>query len=550
MRASLLAAWLFLGCGAVEPLAGGDLGGGAVDAISPGGVADSTSPGGAADSTSRAQSDVRVAVDGLGDAPGPPLDAHEFADDSLPGVDALAADAGDDAAPDLGGGTDPLDPPPTIGAFEELVAAQDGVGIDDFLTAWEMPLCDGLRCLFVTVQDGAGEVLVLGDFNGWEGGEPLAPVPLRPDVWWGIVDMGSPALVEYKLRVDGAWKVDSSNVYFHFGPFGPNSAIYGPGSSRLRLIPGVWSSELANERDLYVYLPAAYFQDETARFPVIYLQDGFNVFTNPAAPFGSWNVDVTADALMADGRVAPAILVGIDTHERLDEYLHAPIDLGEGVASAAKLDSYGAFVVGTVKPLVDSTLRTLPEPAHTGIAGSSLGGLSALYLAVTSPGSFGLCGSFSGSFWVGEKGDAAWAPSLRDVIAQEDPAPGAFRLYMDSGAQTFEGAVTYEADAWVYSDWTRNALIARGWQGRPEWDTDGDLATPPVDLAPGTPPSEVPHLAWGPAVPPGFAAWADWLGTDRDLLSMVGHGHVHNEAAWEKRFGAALTFLLPGPGAL
>lgn len=551
-RAGLAALWLIGGCGAVEPL-GADAQQSGVDAGHP----DVGAPGSDASG---------------GDASGPAGDTADTAQDSAVGPSDATLDAFDtQTTPDAAGpdatapvdvavtpdgtvdaGPDTVEPPAplTIDGFADLVGAQDGPGLDAFVALWDMPICDGARCLFVTVQPGAGSVLVLGDFNGWEGGAALASVPARPEVWWGIVEMGQPPLVEYKLQVDGEWTVDSSNVYFHFGPFGSNSAIYGPGASRLRLIPGVWSSELANERDLYVYLPAAYFQDVQGSFPVIYLQDGFNVFTNPAAPFGSWNVEVTADALMASGQAAPAILVGIDTHDRLDEYLHAPITVLDDIVSGAKLDLYSAFLVGTVKPLVDATLRTQPDPAHTGIAGSSLGGLSSLYLAVTQPGIFGLCGTFSGSFWVGEEGGGdAWAPSLREVIDQEDPPPEGFRVYIDSGDSDFEGSVSYESDSWVYSDWTRNELIARGWDNRAEWDTDADVSTPPLDLPANTTAASVPSLAWAATLPASYGTWGAWLGTDRSLLSMVGHGQAHNEAAWEKRFGAALTFLLPGPAA-
>jgi predicted alpha/beta superfamily hydrolase len=470
-----------------------------------------------------------------------------LADGTADDADAETPDSGGaDAQSDVAGPDAGAAPPPTIADFVDAIEAQDNGALDALLAAWDMPICDGSQCLFVTVQPGAQSVLVLGDFNGWQGGAPLAPVSFAPTVFWGLVDMAVGGVTEYKLQVDGEWALDGSNRYFRFGPFGPNSAIYGPGMGRLTALSGVASTELGNQRDLYVYLPAPYFEAPDARFPVLYMQDGFNVFTNPAAPFGSWNVEVTADALIAQGLLAPVIIVGVDTSARLDEYTYAPIPLGEG-ASNPKLPLYGAFLTGTVKPLVDATFRTLQDRASTGIAGSSLGGISSLWLAFAHAETFGFVASFSGSYWIGESNGAEQATPMRELLAaMTGPSPSTLRIYLDSGDSTFDGQVSYEADAWVYSDWTRNALVALGWDDRPAWDTDGDLGTPPADLPASTPPASVPSLAWASAPPPN-TSWGAWLGTDRNLLSMVGHGHAHNEAAWEARFGAALVFLAPGP---
>jgi hypothetical protein len=100
----------------------------------------------------------------------------------------------------------------------------------------------------------------------------------------------------------------------------------------------------------------------------------------------------------------------------------------------------------------------------------------------------------------------------------------------------------------VETDWTRNALISFGWSNRSEWDTDKSLATPPKDLSGSTDISLVPSLAWAASPPAGYSGWKDYLGVQNDLLSLVGHGHVHNEGSWKLRFPAALRFLFPGKG--
>src|SRR5712692_7352333 len=82
------------------------------------------------------------------------------------------------------------------------------------------------------------------------------------------------------------------------------------------------SAFLDNRRTLTVWLPPGYDDDPHARFPVLYLHDGQNVFEAHRAPGGvSWQAHATAGRLIRAGRLRPVILVGIDnTPERLDEY--------------------------------------------------------------------------------------------------------------------------------------------------------------------------------------------------------------------------------------
>ena len=450
--------------------------------------------------------------------------------------------------------------PVTLSTFEELLQARDAAGLAAFFAAYDMPVCDDGRCLFLTRQAGAQQVIILGDFD-WVNGVTAAPLDLLWAVFYAVIEVGSFDVLEYKLKVDGEWMLDRSNRYFRFGPFGPNSAIYRSNRSRLALVGPVHSPDLGNDRMLYVYLPSAYFTDPKARFPVLYMQDGFNVFTNPQAPFGHWGVDASLDKLIPAGLVEPLLVVGIDTPDRVSEYLYNDItlDMGNGPEKVVpRLDSYGEFLKNTVKPLVDATFRTRPEREATAIAGSSFGGISSLYLAWTHKEVFSRVACLSGSFWVGEKGIARWVreaegdvgsrPSMRELIAanENQVKPSDLKIYLDCG-DTEGGKTSYAADSWVTTDWTRNALIRQGWTNRPEWDTDQDIATAPEDLPPDTKPTKVPHLAWAASPPKGYAGWADYLGVGQNLLCLVGHGQEHNEAAWAKRFRAALIFLFPGP---
>src|SRR5207302_1308940 len=137
---------------------------------------------------------------------------------------------------------------------------------------------------------------------------------------------------------------------------------------RLVVLPSVPSPELDNRRDLYIYVPAAAARGHS-RYPVIYMQDGQNLFDPGQSVAGTWGVDETLS--WASRRGLDAIVVGIPNmgDARIAEY--DPF-MGTG-------DRYLNFVTHTVKPIVDAQFPTLPDRRHTGIAGSSMGGLISLY---------------------------------------------------------------------------------------------------------------------------------------------------------------------------
>src|SRR5579862_8935886 len=159
-----------------------------------------------------------------------------------------------------------------------------------------------------------------------------------------------------------------------------------------------YSHFLDNHRSLYVYLPPNYGRDGHKRYPVLYLHDGQNLFDPSLAAYGvSWEAHSTADRLIAQKRMDPIIMVGIaNTPARLDEYaVHH--DAREKAGGKGEL--YARFVLEEVKPFIDSEYRTMPERAHTGVVGSSLGGLVSLTMAQAFHERFALCGVVSPSLW-------------------------------------------------------------------------------------------------------------------------------------------------------
>lgn len=157
------------------------------------------------------------------------------------------------------------------------------------------------------------------------------------------------------------------------------------------------SQHLEHDRDVIVYLPPGY-EDTDARYPVVYLHDGQNLF-DPATAFGGqhWRAGETTTALIESGSIPPPILVGIANTgvNRIEEYTPTH-DRRRGGGEA---DPYGRFIVEELKPVVDARYRTLPDRAHTSIGGSSLGGLVSLYLALKHPDVFGKAAVMSPSVW-------------------------------------------------------------------------------------------------------------------------------------------------------
>ncbi len=155
---------------------------------------------------------------------------------------------------------------------------------------------------------------------------------------------------------------------------------------------------LPHPRTISVWLPPGYDLDPIRRFPVLYLHDGQNLFDPETAFAGNpWYADEVAEREVRAARVEPLILVGIaNSVDRLREY--GPRE-GNQDRSEDFSREYGRFLVEEVKPFIDSWYRTLPDAEHTGICGSSMGGLISLQLSKWYPDVFHKCAALSPSLW-------------------------------------------------------------------------------------------------------------------------------------------------------
>jgi predicted alpha/beta superfamily hydrolase len=154
--------------------------------------------------------------------------------------------------------------------------------------------------------------------------------------------------------------------------------------------------QLNSTRKIWIYLPPDY-QTSGKKYPVIYMQDGQNLFDDYTSFSGEWQVDETLDAIYNEtGR--SAIVIGIDNggDQRLAEY--SPWNNAK-YKTTGQGNLYADFLAKTLKPFIDKTYRTQRQTSKTIILGSSMGGLISLYTAVKYPETFGKAGIFSPAFW-------------------------------------------------------------------------------------------------------------------------------------------------------
>jgi predicted alpha/beta superfamily hydrolase len=149
-------------------------------------------------------------------------------------------------------------------------------------------------------------------------------------------------------------------------------------------------------RNLRVWLPANYFApvNRNRHYPVLYMQDGQNLFDEATAQFHEWKFDESVQFLTGSMRIHPMIVVGIDsTPRRANEYLPYPDpnnnELGKYETQDVHGKQYGDFVINEVMPLIQKKYRVLTGSHNTGLGGATYGADAAFYAVLAHPGVFG-----------------------------------------------------------------------------------------------------------------------------------------------------------------
>ena len=166
----------------------------------------------------------------------------------------------------------------------------------------------------------------------------------------------------------------------------------------------VHSAALGVSRRVDVWIPPGFRARGPFRHPVLYLNDGQNLF-DPARAFAgnTWTVAETATRLVRLGRIAPLLIVGIDhgRQRRGSEYLPVP-DNRNPFARAPLGKRYAEFVTRELMPVIARRYSVAHGASHTGFGGSSYGAIAALYTSMLYPGVFGRLLLESPSLYVGD----------------------------------------------------------------------------------------------------------------------------------------------------
>jgi predicted alpha/beta superfamily hydrolase len=161
-----------------------------------------------------------------------------------------------------------------------------------------------------------------------------------------------------------------------------------------------------NNRFLRVWLPPGYDDPENAGhlYPVLYLNDAQNLFEASLSFTGvEWGADETADRLIREGTIPPMMIVGIDNagSNRLREYM--PHRSLQPMMLRVQGRHYPSFLMKEVMPFIARNYRVATGPENTGLGGSSLGALIALYTAMVRPQVFGRLLIESPSLWASNR---------------------------------------------------------------------------------------------------------------------------------------------------
>ncbi len=251
------------------------------------------------------------------------------------------------------------------------------------------------------------------------------------------------------------------------------------------------SSIFGNSRKLRVWLPPGYSDPSNNKrnYPVLYIFDAQNVFdVCTSYAHKEWQVDETLTRLIGEGKIVPIIVVGIDHagDRRAYEWLPWQDNIqnpGGGTTGGIRLPE---FLIKDVMPVAEARYRIRKGPENTAIAGSSYGGIAALYVGIMDPTVFGKVLGESPVLWVGN------GQLLRDS-AGIPSAPS--RTFLAYGMKEWKIAGANEASAKMLNQLAVNLRSAT--------------------FEPG------------------------------DVRVVIDPDAAHNEAAWAKRFPEAIQYLFP-----
>ncbi len=294
-------------------------------------------------------------------------------------------------------------------------------------------------------------IFLASDLNGWSPSHPLARASLQSDGTHRFLLPSGTEKVEFKITrgtwdtvecsangepmSNRSWLVDADNGDLTVEVGGwcdihPDALHWRPKHTvvgDLRILKDIFSPQLGNMRDIFVWLPPEYNELTGERYPVLYMHDGQNLFDNVLAFGDEWGVDEVSTEL-AEKENLRHIVIGIPNMglSRLHEYSPWEDDFRR---SRGWGERYVRFILQTVKPMIDGYYRTKSEREFTAVAGSSLGGLISLYAGLTRPDRFSFAACLSPTM------NVAGGRILKTAAGFQ----GDVRFWIDYGAREFGG---------------------------------------------------------------------------------------------------------------
>ena len=246
------------------------------------------------------------------------------------------------------------------------------------------------RVIFRFEDPAAKEVLVKGVDR-----EKVKMTRNKKGVWQVTVGPIDPGIYDYSFLVDGEQVIDPSNPEVKPGRNLNTSSLEITTATPLfyqwKDVPhgivhlhSYFSPSLKRLRRVRVYTPPGYEKTPNRRYPALYLFHGTGDTEATWTEFGRANFIL--DNLIADGKAEPMLLVMPDGHADLQD------EEGDQIENFTK---FGADVIGSVIPLVDSSYRTIAAPAGRAINGLSLGGMQTLEIGINHPDLFAYVGGMS-----------------------------------------------------------------------------------------------------------------------------------------------------------
>jgi len=213
----------------------------------------------------------------------------------------------------------------------------------------------------------------------------------------------------YGFAVDGA-EVPDPGGSFIFGSGAWRTAVEIPASDQdcyaLQNVPHgqvreiyYFSKTRKAHRRCFVYTPPDYDKDPSKRFPVLYLQHGYNENETGWSHQGcaGWIMD----NLLAEGKAMPFIIVmeNGDINVRPGSFPRGAPPAGTPRRRDGGVFDFSTFehaLMEDVIPFIDTNFRTLADQPHRAMAGLSMGGMQTRAIAPAHLDTFSHIGIFSG----------------------------------------------------------------------------------------------------------------------------------------------------------